>query len=131
MVVGHCQTEFQPLDPKLLLKSNEKVSRSSQSVHLSTYDSGFVDEHAVESSMAVTPMMNISESHRRAEIHLNLDEIQMTKSEDEDDDGLTNDASVNPSNRQKWKNMSKRVSFQGDESKVFSLQTPHAEVLLL
>ena len=101
MIVGHCQTNFQPLDPKLLMKNNEKMSRSIQSVHLSTYDSGFVDEHAVESSMAT------SHPNNPTDVHLSLDDILLTKSEDEDDDGLA-------ANRQKWKNGTKRVSFQGE-----------------
>lgn len=107
LIVGHCQADFQPLDPKLLMKSNEKMSRSTQSVHLSTYDSGFVDEHAVESSMAT--------SHPNpTDIHLSLEDILLTKSEDEDDEGIS-------ANRQKWKNGTKRVSFQGEPPALLDL----------
>lgn len=87
------------------MKTNEKLSRSIQSVHLATYDSGFVDEQAVESSMTTSHPANTTD------VHLSLDEILLTKSEDEDDDGPS-------ATRQKWKNGPKRVSFQGKNVKI-------------
>ena len=48
-----------------------------------------------------------------------MDDILLTKSEDDDDDDddlRSNGLSINESrksNRQKWRNVSKRVSFQG------------------
>jgi hypothetical protein len=49
--------------------------------------------------------------------HLSMDDILLTKSEDDEDDDLPpNGRSMNElsnSNRQKWRNVAKRVSFQG------------------
>jgi len=73
MIVGYCQQEFQPLDPKLLFKQpTDKTSLAdhqqfypcSQSVQLSTYDSGFVDDQTVGSLM--TPN-EINESEEKDE----------------------------------------------------------------
>jgi hypothetical protein len=57
IIIGHCQTEFQPLDPKLLLfekKPNQcllplhqKFYTCSESLELSTYDSGFFDDQTM------------------------------------------------------------------------------------
>lgn len=130
IVVGFCQTDFQPLDPKLLFQSNEKslslieqqqqYYRCTQSVQLSAYDSGFVDDQTVESSTTVHPRSG-SENNLILEqktSHSNTDEILLTKSEHVDDgnDSPINDFSTNElrnSNRQKWKTVAKHVSFQG------------------
>ncbi len=52
IIIGHCQTEFQPLDPKLfiqksdqcLLAVHQQLYSCSQSLELSAYDSGFFDD---------------------------------------------------------------------------------------
>ncbi len=131
MIIGFCQTEFQPLDPKLLFKSTDKISlteqqqqqqqffRCSQSVQLSTYDSGFVDDQATENSITPNPMSG-SENNLTNE-HMNTDDILLTKSEgveedeDEDEDDCQgNGLEPNENKRQKWKTVAKRVSFQGE-----------------
>jgi hypothetical protein len=118
MIVGYCQQEFQPLDPKLLFKqSTDKTSLAdhqqfypcSQSVQLSTYDSGFVDDQTVGSLM--TPN-EINESEEKDK-HMSMDDILLIKSEDDDEDDNLPLNELRNSNRQKWKNVSKRVSFQG------------------
>jgi hypothetical protein len=126
MIVGFCQTEFQPLDPKLLFKSTDKTSlieqqqqfyRCAQSVHLSTYDSGFVDDQTVESLTTANPISG-SENNLTNEENMNIDDILLTKSEDDEDDDLPlNGLTINEirnSKRQKWKTAAKHVSFQGE-----------------
>jgi hypothetical protein len=62
MIVGHCQTDFQPLDPKILLQFKEKslladhqqFYNCSQSFQLSTYDSGFFDDQTMDSTATTT-----------------------------------------------------------------------------
>ena len=118
MIVGFCQAEFQPLDPKLLFKqSPDKTSLAEhqqfypgpQSVQLSTYDSGFVDDQTVGSLIAVN---EINESEEKDK-HMSMDDILLIKSEDDEDDDNLQLNELRNSNRQKWKNVSKRVSFQG------------------
>ncbi|CAM2697728.1 unnamed protein product [Rotaria socialis] len=126
LTVGFCQTEFQALDPKLLLKStdkritdNQSFFRCSQSVQLSTYDSGFVDEQTLESLTAMHDTHESEENsqNKQKDEHMSMDDILLTKSEEDDDDddlqlsGLIIDELRN-SNQQKWKNAAKRVSFQ-------------------
>ena len=131
MIIGFCQSEFQPLDPKLLFPSTDPISfveqqtqffRCTQSVQLSTYDSGFVDDQTVESAMTANPN-SASDTHLANE-QMHPDDILLTKSEavedeeDEDEDdfppgnALESNETRN-SKRPKWKSIGKRVSFQG------------------
>ncbi len=131
VIVGFCQTDFQPLDPKLLFQSIDKTSfidqqsfyRCSQSVQLSNYDSGFVDDQTVESSTMANPLNGSDENliNEQKSAQINMDDILLTKSEDDDEEekeenspenGLATNEMRN-SKRQKWKAVSKRVSFQG------------------
>ncbi len=58
IIIGHCQTNFQPLDPKLFLKKTDKslladheqLYNYSQSYELSAYDSGFFDDQTMNQS---------------------------------------------------------------------------------
>ena len=79
IIVGHCQARFQPLDPKLLIKPMRKSTtfdqhefeHCSQSFHVSSYDSGFVDDSNLE-SIATTSTGIVcpeSEMHGSAEKH--------------------------------------------------------------
>jgi len=62
IIIGHCQTDFQSLDPILLLKSMDKSFLTdhqqfysySKSLQLSTYDSGFFDDDQTMSSSSST-----------------------------------------------------------------------------
>lgn len=114
LIVGFCQTEFQPLDPKLLFKSgeNQQFYRCSQSAQLTTYDSGFVDDQTVES---LTTANHTEENllNEQKDEQTNVDDILLTKSEDEEDRNETPDTDQTNPNQQKWKPISKRVSFQG------------------
>ena len=130
IIVGHCQAEFQPLDPKLLFKSVEKISFSEhpqtfRCSQLTTYDSGFVDDQTIGSSTAATLAILGGSSDddlidkKRLE-RMSMDDILLTKSEDDDDDdeGLgihgSSGKRLRSANPQKWKNIAKRVSFQGE-----------------
>jgi len=90
MIIGYCQTEFQSLDPKLLIRSSTTAIEDfqcAQSVHLTTYDSGFIDDTQMKSLNPISLTDN--------------EDTSLTKSETEDD--------VNA----KWKPPVKHVSFQG------------------
>ena len=58
ITVGHCQTDFQPLNPKLLEKSllaeHQQLYTCSQSLQFSAYDSGFFDDQTTD-SLILTP----------------------------------------------------------------------------
>ena len=62
IIVGHCQTDFQPLNPKLLTKLTDKTLLAdhqqfytySQSFQYSAYDSGFFDERTMDSLTSST-----------------------------------------------------------------------------
>ncbi|UJR33037.1 hypothetical protein I4U23_020496 [Adineta vaga] len=58
IIVGHCQTDFQPLNPKLLEKSHlaehQQLYTCSQSLQFSAYDSGFFDDQTTD-SLILTP----------------------------------------------------------------------------
>ncbi len=52
IIIGHCQTEFQPLDPQILVQKSDQCLLAvhqqfytcSQSLDFSAYDSGFFDD---------------------------------------------------------------------------------------
>lgn len=132
VIIGFCQSEFQPLDPKLLFPSTDKIAlieqqqtqffRCTQSVQLSTYDSGFVDDQTVESATTANP--NSTSENNLVSEHMHPDDILMTKSEavedeeeEEDDDdppgNILETNEIRNSKRPKWKSIGKRVSFQG------------------
>lgn len=105
---------------KPLLIERQQFFRCSQSTQLSTYDSGFVDEQNIE-SITTAHANNESENdlhNRRHNEHMSMDDILLTKSEEDDDyDDLPSNGVAqnepNNSNQQKWRQVSKRVSFQG------------------
>lgn len=136
IIIGFCQNEFQPLDPKLLFQSTDKTSlieqqqtqffRCTQSVQLSTHDSGFVDDQTIESA-TMTNAISGSENNLTNEQN-HPDDILLTRSEaveDDDDDeddtpGLVLETNeIRNSKRPKWKAMAKRVSFQGMNIRMF------------
>ncbi|CAF3795119.1 unnamed protein product, partial [Adineta steineri] len=53
IIVGHCQTDILPLDPKIfdktLLAEHHQFYSCSQSLQFSTYDSGFFDDQTINS----------------------------------------------------------------------------------
>lgn len=123
-IIGFCQAEFQPLDPKLLFQSTDKTImdnqsflRCSQSVQLSTYDSGFVDEPTLENLTGIHDVTEKENSlpDKQKDEHMSMDDIMLTKSE-EDDEEDSHDLILtelrNPS-QQQWKTVAKRVSFLG------------------
>ncbi|CAF1117464.1 unnamed protein product [Rotaria sordida] len=132
VIIGYCQNDFQSLDPKLLFKTNDKTSliehqpfyRCTQSVQLSTYDSGFVDEQTVGSLTAINNINEFENNliNKDKNEHMSMDDILLTKSEEDDDDDNDDDGDLQlndlitdelrNSNQQKWKNISKHVSFQ-------------------
>jgi hypothetical protein len=83
IVVGYCQTDFQPLDPKLLLKSTDKSLLAdhkqyysySQSLQLSTYDSGFFDDETMN-SLASTTTIQSQELDESTNECMNIDDNQ-------------------------------------------------------
>lgn len=101
VIIGFCQTDFQPLDPKLLLETTvtkQEDLHCTQSVQLTTYDSGFIDELNLENSNS--KILNpISTSDN--------DDMILTKSEIDDDTTESHSKEI------KWKNIEKHVSFQG------------------
>jgi hypothetical protein len=105
---------------KTALTEQQQFYRCSQSAQLSTYDSGFVDEQTM-GSLTAGNTCGGSESNlvnEQKDQHMSMDDILLTKSEedDDDDDLLSNGLTINDarqSNRQKWRHISKRVSFQG------------------
>ena len=94
---------------------------------MTTYDSGFVDDQTIGSSTAATLAILGGSSDddlldkKRLE-RMSMDDILLTKSEDDEDDddedeGLgihgSSGKRLRSANPQKWKNIAKRVSFQG------------------
>lgn len=53
IIVGHCQANIQPLNPRLLEKSllaeHQQLYTCSQSLQFSAYDSGFFEDQATDS----------------------------------------------------------------------------------
>lgn len=137
-IVGHCQAELQQLDPKVLLKCNEKCAfvehhefyPCSHSFQLSSYDSGFIDEHTMDSSATTTTttvaMAGGGSENTLAIEHQDsltrIDEIFSNKTEDDDDDddydenltshGLSS-AELQDIHHSRSRQSEKRVSFQG------------------
>lgn len=66
VIVGHCQMEFQPLDPQLLMKTFDRTPLAdhqhfysySHSLEFSTYDSGFYDDESTIHSDRVEHPLN-------------------------------------------------------------------------
>lgn len=72
IIVGHCQVDFQPLNPTLFLKPPEKSLLAdhqqfyscSQSLQLSAYDSGFFDDQTMN-SLATTSTIPFEELEKK------------------------------------------------------------------
>ncbi len=69
IIIGHCQIDFQPLDPKLLLKSTDKSLLADHqqfySYSQSIYDSGFFDDQTMYSSPGTTILSDESEDDKK------------------------------------------------------------------
>jgi hypothetical protein len=71
IIVGYCRSDFQPLNPDLITKSTDKSLLAehqqfypySQSLQLSTNDSGFIDDQMINNSLAI----------ERKDEHINVD----------------------------------------------------------
>ncbi|CAF1272754.1 unnamed protein product [Rotaria sordida] len=131
IIVGHCQTDFQPLDPKLLVKSTDKsllaehqqFYNCSQSFQLSAYDSGFFDDQISESltipttktSMITNELKNNLGKNVKKE-RKNIDDMLININESNEESVLSlNDLStkdIQKLNRQKQRHVTKHVSFQ-------------------
>ena len=104
-----------------LIEQQQQYYRCSQSIQLSTYDSGFIDDQTIESLTTTHPISGSENNliNEQKNQHSNIDEILLTTSEGVDDDehdSPVNDLITNEirnSNRQKWKTIAKHVSFQG------------------
>lgn len=78
IIIGRCQTDFQPLDPKLFLKPPDKSLLAdhqqfysySQSLQFSPYDSGFFDDQTSDSSTTI-PIEDLEKSTYEHKHHHN------------------------------------------------------------
>lgn len=132
IIVGHCQTDFQPLDPKLFIKSKDKsllaehkhLYSYSQSFQLSAYDSGFFDDQASDNLSTSTSTATVTSTKelrnnlsKKGKLeHRSIDAIFTKKNEDTEETVISlNDLSASDSTkslRQKQRLANKRVSFQ-------------------